>query len=216
MLLDYFTNLNSGPGLWKWTSYFDLYEEQFGRYRDTEVVLVEVGIFSGGSLRMWREYLGAKALIHGVDISPSVKAYEGMKKYGTPRIFVGAQSDSAFWSDVKSHVPPIDVFIDDGSHISRDQQTTFLNMWPHIAPRGLYWIEDVAPLNTINPSTTHFFARLSLNKTFMSDVKSITTYNGVIVLQKSSAPFETHLWKKGTLWQAPKFWSTGGPEQQPG
>lgn len=216
MLLDYFTNLKSGPGLWKWTSYFNLYEEEFGRYQGTEVVLVEVGIFSGGSLKMWREYLGEKALIHGIDISPDVKAYEGLEAYGTPRIFVGAQSDSFFWKTVKRNLPPVDIFIDDGSHLTNDQRTTFLNMWEHIAPEGRYWIEDVGSMNTVNPGTSHFFARMSLNKTFMLNVKRITMYNGVIVVEKSKTPFETHQWRKGTIWQPPAFWKSGGPQQTVG
>ena len=38
----YFDNLKYGPGLWKWTHYFDAYEALFSRWRGTDVHVLEV------------------------------------------------------------------------------------------------------------------------------------------------------------------------------
>ena len=39
-----------------------------GRFIGRAVNVVEIGVYSGGSLRMWRDYFGESAVIHGVDI----------------------------------------------------------------------------------------------------------------------------------------------------
>ena len=43
-LLDYFNSVKTGPGLWKWRHYFPIYEKPFARFRDTDAVVVEIGI----------------------------------------------------------------------------------------------------------------------------------------------------------------------------
>ena len=43
----------------KWHHYFDIYERHFGRYRDRPIRMLEIGVFRGGSLRMWKEYFHA-------------------------------------------------------------------------------------------------------------------------------------------------------------
>ena len=60
----------------KWDHYFDIYDKYFSQYRDTDVVFVEIGIYQGGSLQMWKEYLGPKIMIYGIDINPECKKFE--------------------------------------------------------------------------------------------------------------------------------------------
>ena len=40
-------------------------------FAGAEVTVLEVGIYSGGSLLMWRDYFGADCTIYGVDIQPN-------------------------------------------------------------------------------------------------------------------------------------------------
>ena len=94
---------------------------------------LEIGVFSGGSLRMWREYFGAKALVYGVDIESACCIY----KNEFTRIFIGDQGDRQFWRMFKAKVPQIDVVIDDGSHIPSDQITTFKELFPAVTPGGV-------------------------------------------------------------------------------
>lgn len=218
MLQQYFENLKSGPGVWKWVHYLALYEEHFSRFVGSDAVVAEVGIYSGGSLRMWREYFGDNINLYGIDISPNVTIYDGNPLYGSPTIFVGSQSDSSFWNEFTSRVPSIDVFIDDGSHRTKDQMNTFECIWPHIAADGLYWIEDVAPINKINTLTTTRFSRLFHNATFMRNVHSMTFHNGVIVVRKRHSPLSERpsVQRKGTIWQPNAFWKSGGKEQTAG
>jgi len=63
--LEQFFDANTGPGLWKWRHYFTIYDKHLSRFRGTDAKLIEIGIFSGGGLLMWRHYLGPKATIAG-------------------------------------------------------------------------------------------------------------------------------------------------------
>ena len=57
----------------KWKHYFEIYDRYLSRYRDTAVNIMEIGVFHGGSLQMWRDYFGPAANIYGVDINPEAK-----------------------------------------------------------------------------------------------------------------------------------------------
>ena len=42
----------------KWEKYFPIYENYFKKFKDQKIIFVEIGIFNGGSLQMWKEYFG--------------------------------------------------------------------------------------------------------------------------------------------------------------
>ena len=56
-LRDYFEN-NGGREIHKWHHYFEIYERHFERYRGRPVNVLEIGVFRGGSLQMWKQYFG--------------------------------------------------------------------------------------------------------------------------------------------------------------
>src|SRR5271166_5678208 len=72
----FFESHTKGPGIWKWRHYFDIYDRHFQRFRGREVNILEIGIYSGGSLEMWKSYFGSRCHIYGVDIEPTCKMYE--------------------------------------------------------------------------------------------------------------------------------------------
>ncbi|CAM4388476.1 hypothetical protein L1N85_23720 [Paenibacillus alkaliterrae] len=74
-LQDYFI-ANNSRFMIKWSHYFDIYERHFDRFVGKEVNLMEIGVFHGGSLQMWKHYLGDRATIYGVDIDPKAKSLE--------------------------------------------------------------------------------------------------------------------------------------------
>ena len=57
----------------KWHHYFDVYEKFMAPFRGTDVRLLEIGVARGGSLRMWREYLGPAARISGAELDPAAE-----------------------------------------------------------------------------------------------------------------------------------------------
>jgi hypothetical protein len=126
-------------GMEKYAHYFDIYDRHFRNYRDTDCVIVEVGVYKGGSLQMWKDYFGNKCRIIGIDIDESVKDYEEEQI----SIEIGSQSDREFWHRFKEKYPRVDIFIDDGGHTMEQQITTFEEMFPHISTDGVYLCEDL-------------------------------------------------------------------------
>jgi len=122
----------------KWLHYFEVYDKWFAKFRGKEIVMIEVGVFMGGSLQMWRDYFGSKAQIIGVDINEDCREYaaEGIS------IEIGSQDNPNFWNYMKGKYPKVDILLDDGGHTMQQQIITFKEMFPHLADGGVYLCED--------------------------------------------------------------------------
>lgn len=137
----------TGKPFLKWWSYFDSYDRELsllaaksrGGQLDRPLRVLEIGVWQGGSLGMWRDYFGPEAVIFGVDIDPE-SANQGVTD-GLIRI--GSQVDADFMLNVVEEMGGIDIVIDDGSHRSEDVIQTLRNTWPHLTDGGLYFIEDL-------------------------------------------------------------------------
>lgn len=123
----------------KWLHYFEVYERHLSRFRGTEVNVVEIGVYQGGSLQMWKHYFGERARIWGVDINPDVAQFEEDRI----RIIIGDQADRELLQALSDAVPRIDVLIDDGGHTMLQQRTTMEELFPKIDANGVYICEDL-------------------------------------------------------------------------
>ncbi len=122
----------------KWTTYFPVYDALFSKYKGTDVTFVEIGVLDGGSLFMWREFLGPKARIIGVEFNPGAKKWE---EHGF-EIFIGDQTDKDFWKKFYEEVGPVDVLLDDGGHTFDQQIITVECARDSIRDGGLIVVED--------------------------------------------------------------------------
>lgn len=122
----------------KHSTYFDAYDSLFQRYRGKPITFVEVGIWGGGSLFMWRDFFGANARIIGIDMNPAAVKWrqEGFE------IFIGSQSDPNFWDQFKSEVGQVDILLDDGGHTYVQQIITMESMINQINDGGMLVVED--------------------------------------------------------------------------
>ena len=134
----YFLNDHELP-LSKWWHYFEIYDRHFSKYRNKDIVILEIGVLNGGSLRMWKEYFGPGAKIYGIDINPACKQLEtdGVE------IFIGSQTDAAFLNQVKEKIGKVDVLIDDGGHTMDQQITSFEHLYSSVKDDGVYLCEDL-------------------------------------------------------------------------
>jgi hypothetical protein len=123
----------------KWQHYFDVYDRHFSKYRNKEIVVLEIGVFQGGSLQMWKNYFGPKAKIYGIDINPQCKALEEENI----QIFTGSQSDRNFLKEVIKQIPPIDILIDDGGHTMIQQIISYEELFSYVKEDGVYLCEDL-------------------------------------------------------------------------
>jgi len=207
-LRDYFNSHKEGRGIMKWDHYLDIYDHHLSKFVGQEVHILEVGIHSGGSLEMWKNYLGKKCRVYGIDIHDVCKMYEDEQT----KVFIGDQGSRKFWNDIKKKVPHVDIIIDDGSHNAKDQIITLEEMLPHIRQGGVYLCEDVKGL--VNGFSI-YMSGLTINlnackkregKThptkFQKDIRSIHTYPFVTVIEKNHNQIdEFSSVKHGSLWQ---------------
>jgi hypothetical protein len=137
-LIDYFENNQEGRLIDRWAHYFDVYHRHFSKFRDHPITMIEVGIFNGGSLRMWRNYFGPKSTIVGVDINPECQ------KYAEPGIdiVIGDQGDRVFLRSLAERYPGFSILIDDGGHRMHQQIATFEELYLRMDPQGIYLCED--------------------------------------------------------------------------
>lgn len=137
-LAEYFFN-NPGRLILKWHHYFEIYHRHFAPFRGCSPVVLEIGVFHGGSLQMWRDYFGPGARIVGIDIDPRCRQFEEAQI----SVLTGDQEDRSFLAEVKRRLPHIDIVIDDGGHAMRQQIVSFEELYPHVQPRGIYLCEDI-------------------------------------------------------------------------
>jgi Methyltransferase domain len=136
--LEKFFFANNGRKINKWRHYFEAYDRHLARFRGTDVHVLEIGVYQGGSLQMWRDYFGPHAVIFGVDINPLCKQFEEENTH----IFVGDQEDRRFLQGLTKSIPRVDVLIDDGGHSMKQQIATFDELFKHVSENGVYLCED--------------------------------------------------------------------------
>ena len=185
----------------KCDTYFQTYEDLFGKYTNKNITFVEIGVLHGGSLFMWREYFGPKARIIGIDLNP--KALE-LEKQGF-EIFIGSQSDKKFWKDFYSKVGSIDILLDDGGHSNDQQIVTLAESLDNINDGGLLVTEDVHTSyfkKFGNPSKFSFISyskylidvinsrfietKIKTTNIFRKKIYSITHFNSIVAIKVDS------------------------------
>ena len=204
----FFDSRTTGRGIWKWNHYFDAYHRHFGKFVGSDVNVLEIGVYSGGSLEMWRHYFGPGCHVYGVDIEKACKCYEDE----STTIFIGDQGDRDFWRSFKEKAPAIDILIDDGGHRTEQQIVTLEEMLPHLRPGGVYLCEDVrgehngfsgymqgivANLNAFRGSGSE------VNPTeFQAWIRSVHFYPFMTFIEKADRPARRFIAPKhGTEWQ---------------
>lgn len=123
----------------KWSHYLDIYDRTLSSYRDRPIKVLEIGVYHGGSLQMWKKFFGPEAQLLGVDIDQRCLGYQE----DNITIELGDQSDPAFWTDFFARHGKFDIIIDDGSHNNQHQILTFMLAWPHLNDGGVYLVEDL-------------------------------------------------------------------------
>jgi len=137
---------HEGRLVYKWVHYLPIYDELFARYRSgmpgsepsRPLRMLELGVWNGGSLELWRTYFGPEATIFGVDIDPACGALD------TPEnpVRIGSQADPAFLAAVVAEMGGVDIVLDDGSHIAEHQRASLDALFPLLSEGGIYVIED--------------------------------------------------------------------------
>jgi len=137
-LLDMWVNYNESHYLDHWLEYADHYQyhlEKLAAERTPpisprhKVKLLEFGVQSGGSARLWKQYYGESLYYVGFDIDPRCKRTESPAE--NMFVEIGSQLDTHKILAACHKHGPFDVVIDDGGHTTAMMQTAldtiFLN-----------------------------------------------------------------------------------------
>lgn len=107
---------------------------------DSPVLLVELGVQQGHSMKMWGDHFTHKhSRIIGVDIDLSQMTRPDLSR--RVRVYQGDQADK-YLADAVAGMRPANVVIDDASHISAKTIASFKVWWRYVKPGGLYVVED--------------------------------------------------------------------------
>lgn len=118
-------------------NYLVHYDRLFSEFRDQDFNFIEIGVFRGASLAMWRQYFSSAAVI-GVDIQDHCRQYAR----DDITVEIGSQEDPGFLADLVRKYPPR-IIIDDGSHMAHHVIFTFEALFPSLEAGGIYVIEDL-------------------------------------------------------------------------
>lgn len=202
---------NTGRRIGRHNHVLQIYDEHFARYRNTPVRFLEIGITGGGSLLMWKEYFGPQAKIWGLDVSTTA-IDSGILDHGVG-ILTADQGDPELMKKAGDEIGPIDIVVDDGSHIGRDQIASFEALFPAFADNGIYAIEDLHtayrhtheggykdPRSIIEytknfPDMFHYSDIESDQKpefpTIIKGVHALHYFRNVLLIEKHSKAFQT-------------------------
>jgi hypothetical protein len=158
----------------KTSSYFPIYSKIFEHLRNKECTFIETGILAGGSLFMWRKWLGDKARIIGIDLNPDAKKWA---EYGF-EIYIGDQGDCNFWRNLLPKIGRIDAFLDDGGHQSFQQITTTSELLSHINNDCVIAVEDTYTsfMNDFNSHKNNSFLEYAKDATDFITARSFCLY----------------------------------------
>ncbi|WP_339728444.1 hypothetical protein [uncultured Gimesia sp.] len=120
--------------------YLKFYDPIFSPLANDNIKMLELGIFNGGSLHLWKDYF-PNGKISGIDL----KIPDGFENDDRMTAYKGSQVDFTFLKDVAEKEAPsgFDIIIDDASHIGELSRQSFWYLFDnHLKPGGLYVIED--------------------------------------------------------------------------
>ena len=125
--------------------YFKIYEDVLGPLRNEHIDILELGIFSGASVRIWYDFF-PNANIVALDVSQdAVQTLSDFEDDDRVHAILGDQSDAGALAKCLSHTKSgvFDVIIDDASHIgSLSKASADYLLRNCLRSAGLYFVED--------------------------------------------------------------------------
>jgi hypothetical protein len=145
--------------------YLNIYEKHFAPIKDNKNNILEIGVWKGSSLSLWSEYFKNSYII-GIDVPKEIKKnsiYPYSMEYSKQiemrlknvSIVHGDQANKNTINETvelvktKTNVGEFDIIIDDGSHFQHDIMTSFGYLFPHLKTKGIYIIEDIASISSL-------------------------------------------------------------------
>jgi hypothetical protein len=116
--------------------YGPFYNRVFNGKRSRPIRIAEIGVFRGGSLRLWRDWF-YHANVIGLDLdTSSLPEIDGVELL---------QVKTAYDISVWDNLGRFNVIIDDGSHVKEHQAFCLTALRKYVLPGGIIIVEDIQP-----------------------------------------------------------------------
>ena len=125
-------------------SYLDLYQKLLEKKKHTALNVLEVGIFEGGSIKLWSDFF-LNATVHGVDRIDISRVWEEIKnkKNIVLHTSVNGYDEEFVKTTFLDKNITFDFILDDGSHQLEDMKR-FVRLYSQLLKEdGILIIEDV-------------------------------------------------------------------------
>lgn len=125
-------------------SYLELYETLLNKKKNTAKNVLEVGIYNGGSIKLWYDYF-PNATVHALDIRDINTVYDVLKNNNRIKLYTStnAYDESKFKENFLDKNIKCDFMLDDGPH-TLNSMIDFIRLYSQIiTDDGILIIEDV-------------------------------------------------------------------------
>jgi hypothetical protein len=154
----------------KGTEWFEKhsYTETYCNYipNQGDYKLLEIGIWHGDSLRMWKEY-NPDMQLYAMDINDCSSFFDvNICK----QVFVKDQTNREHLKEIADAIFPADFIVDDGAHQMPHQQISLAMLLRSLKSGGIYFIEDLhtCPLYATADRTDFIFQNWITTNCFAS------------------------------------------------
>jgi hypothetical protein len=159
------------------------YSEYFEPIKNNKIKILEIGVGSGPSLKVWYDYF-PNAEIYAIDIV-SQKQHENDRV----KTFVFDQSNRKDLENLIKNIGKLDIIIDDGSHVVKHQQISFGFLFEYMNSNGQYWIED---LHTSDESVWKNKTLYGYDMSFNEGESTVDVINNFLKTKKFNSRFLTY------------------------
>lgn len=140
------------------------YKKYLENFKYKNIKILEIGVYRGDSLNIWRELFPNATHVVGIDINKSCKIYENVDN--AIYVDIGDATHEDFVNSIHEKYGGFDLIIDDGSHVNIDVIQTFELLFPLMNDKGLYIIED----------TTYYKSKQHLDKMYPNHIEYFTKF----------------------------------------
>ena len=135
-----------------------MYQQDFDKFKNDKINILEIGTFKGESTNAWLEYF-SQAKIYTIDTFERVQAKDLPCLEDNRVQWAQLDSTSAHCNNhFKNQGLKFDIIIDDGLHTPEGQRLTFERLFEFLKPTGSYYIEDVWMLDR-NNNMSHWWVK---------------------------------------------------------